>query len=217
MKSMAPPSPPHQLHLSGPGLSRYELGEPMFVYEGARLLGTVEPVEASPDRSEVRVGRFVPSPSSRREVRNFAPLLLAEVTMFLAERFPAIQAVHFALSRELEMHGDGLMVAAARVEFLRSIGATDIEARPRPDASRPGNFVVHGVWAYTEENISSLRMVLAMERELYRKHLAYAAKQGGLAALLGRLKDRWARGDDPSRYPFVVGSQARSWRWQSHC
>ncbi|WP_162570805.1 MULTISPECIES: hypothetical protein [unclassified Variovorax] len=189
----------------------------MFVYEGARLLGTVEPVEASPDRSEVRVGRFVPSPSSRREVRNFAPLLLAEVTMFLAERFPAIQAVHFALSRELEMHGDGLMVAAARVEFLRSIGATDIEARPRPDASRPGNFVVHGVWAYTEENISSLRMVLAMERELYRKHLAYAAKQGGLAALLGRLKDRWARGDDPSRYPFVVGSQARSWRWQSHC
>lgn len=222
MSLMALPSQLHQLHLAGPDLSRYELGEPMFIYDGGRLLGTVEPVEVSPDRSEVRISRFVPSAALKREARSFGALLLVEVTMFLVERFPTIQAVHYALTRELEKHGDGLMVAAARVEFLRSIGATDIEARPKPDSSSPGNFVVKGVWGYTEDNITSLRLALAMERQLYSKHLACTAKGGRLAPLLNRLKDWWARSDGSSPYPLVMSSQAggappRCWRWQWHC
>lgn len=84
--------------------------------------------------TEVRVSRFLPSQPVRSEQRNLGPPLLAEGTMFLAERFPSIQYVHFTLTREIEMHGDGTMVAAARVELLRSIGATDALDRSRTRA-----------------------------------------------------------------------------------
>lgn len=206
----------HQLHLAGPDLASYELGEAMFIHDGGRLLGTVEPVEVCPGRSEVRISRFVPSPTLGREARNFAPLLLVEVTMFLAERFPTIQNVHFALAREMEQHGDGLMVAAARVELLRSIGATNVQARPKPDSSSPGNFVVEGVWSYTEDNVAALRMTLARERELYRRNLACASSKGSLASLLNRLKQWWGRDEDtlspPHAFVNGAGGTTRGWR-----
>jgi hypothetical protein len=184
-----------KLHITGPDLSSYELGEPMFVYDRSRFLGTVEPVEVSPDRSEVRISRFLPSPSLG-EPRAFGPLLLVEVTMFLAEHFPIIQNVHFRLNREIEMHGDGMMVASARVELLRSVGASDVHARPKPDSSNPGNFVVHGVWKYTERNLVALRIALDMQRELYRKRLASVPKQERPVSLLSRFRQLWARHDE---------------------
>jgi len=118
--------------------------------------------------------------------------LLLEVTMFLAERFPGIQNVHFSLTREIEMDGDGMMVAAARTELLRRIGATDVHARPKPDSSRPGNFVVQGVWSYTEHNLGALRAALTMQRALYREH----QKGERPVPLLRRLKRWWARDGD---------------------
>ncbi|MBT2326865.1 hypothetical protein J7E62_31655 [Variovorax paradoxus] len=184
-----------KLHIAGPDLSSYELGEPMFVHDRGRFLGRVEPVEVSPDRSEVRISRFLPSPSLRTEPRNFGPLLLVEVTMFMAEHLPTIQNVHFALTREIEIYGDGMMVASARVELLRSIGAADVHAQPKPDSSNPGNFVVQGVWAYTERNLAALRLALTMQRELYRKHLASAPKQERPVSLLSRFR-QWLAGDD---------------------
>lgn len=185
-----------KLHLAGPDPPGYELGEPVLVHDRGRFLGSLDPVEVSPDRSEVRITRFLPSPASGSERRKFGPLLLVEVTMFLAERFPSIQNVHFALTREIEMEGDGMMIAAARIELLRSIGAADLHARPQADASRPGNFVVEGVWSYTGHNLGALRSALATQRELYRDHLARMPKARHPASLLHRLKQWWAGGND---------------------
>ncbi|MBT2300003.1 hypothetical protein J7E70_05950 [Variovorax paradoxus] len=183
-----------KLHIAGADLLDYQLGEPMFVHDRSRFLGTVEPVEVSPDRSEVRVSRFLPVPSVIAEHRHLGPLLLVEATMFLAERFSSIQNVHFMLAREVE-NGDGTMVAAARIELLRSIGATDVHAVPKPDSSKPGNFVVHGVWSYAEHNLVALRSALAMQRELYREHLARNPKEDRRVAPLRRLEQWWRRDD----------------------
>jgi hypothetical protein len=182
-----------KLHIAGADLSDYQMGEPMYAYDRSRFLGTVEPVEVSPGRSEVRVSRFFPVPSAIAEHRHLGPLLLVEVTMFLAERFPSIQNVHFMLTREIE-NGDGTMVAAARIELLRSIGAIDVHAVPKPDSSKPGNFVVHGVWSYAEHNLAALRLALAMQRELHHEHLAPAPMEERPVPLLHHLK-QWWRGD----------------------
>lgn len=116
--------------------------------------------------------------------------------MLLTECFPSIQNVHFALAREIEMDGDGTMVAAARAELLRTIGATDVHARPQPDSRNPGNFVVEAVWSYTEHNLGALRSALAIQRELYRNHLARMPKVDREVPLLRRLKQWWVRGGD---------------------
>jgi hypothetical protein len=181
-----------KLHLAGPDLSSYELGEPIVARDRGRLLGSVDPIEVSADRSEVRISRFLPSPSVRTEQRHFGPLLLVEVTMFLAERFPGIQSVHFTLTRDIEMYGDGMMVAAARIELLRSIGATDVHARPKPDPSKPGNFVLQGVWLYTEDNLGALRAALATQRALYREHLRRVRADKRPVQLLRRLRQWWS-------------------------
>ncbi|RST49385.1 hypothetical protein [Variovorax sp. MHTC-1] len=179
-----------KLHLAGADLSDYQLGEPMYAFDRSRFLGTVKPVEVNSDKSEVRVSRFLPAPSVVAEHRHLGPLLLVEATMFLAERFPSIQNVHFMLSREIE-NSDGTMVAAARVELLRSIGATDVHAQPKPDSSKPGNFVVHGLWSYAEHNLVALRSALAMRRELYREHLAHVPMEERSGPLRHRLKQWW--------------------------
>jgi hypothetical protein len=182
-----------KLHLAGPDRSSYELGEPMLVHDRGRFLGSLDPIEASVDRSDVRISRFLPSPSLRSEQRNFGPLLLVEVTTFLAERFPSIQTVSFTLTREIEMYGEGMMVAAARSELLRSIGATDVHVRAQPDSNRPGNFVVQGVWSYTEHNLAALRSALATQRALYREHLSRVREEGSPVRFLCRLKRWWRR------------------------
>ncbi|CAN7775766.1 hypothetical protein LJR175_007779 [Variovorax sp. LjRoot175] len=183
-----------KLHLAGGDSRGYELGEPMLVHDRDRFLGSLDPVEVSPDRSEVRIARFLPSPRLGSERRKFGPLLLVEVTMFLAEHFPSIQNVHFALTREIEMDGDGMMIAAARIELLRSIGAAEAHARPQPDSGRPGNFVVEGVWSYTAHNLGALRSALSIQRELYGNHLACIPKAERPVPLLRRLKQWWVRG-----------------------
>jgi hypothetical protein len=180
-----------KLHLAGPDLSNYELGEPVFVYDRGRFLGSLDPIEVSADRSDVHISRFLASPSLGSEQRNFGPLLLVEVTMFLAQRFPSIQTVCFTLTREIEMYGEGMMVAAARSDLLRSIGATDIHVRPKPDSSKPGNFVLQGVWLYTEDNLGALRAALTTQRALYCEHLGRIRADKRPVQLLRRLKQWW--------------------------
>ncbi|MEO5735871.1 MAG: hypothetical protein ABIQ82_00240, partial [Variovorax sp.] len=90
-------------------------------------------------------------------------------------------------------YGDGMMVATARSELLRSIGATDVHVRPKPDSNRPGNFVIRGIWRYTENNLSALRAASATQRAHYREECPDARTGGYPLQLLRRLARWWAQ------------------------
>lgn len=158
-----------RLRIAGPGGGPCALGEPMHVHDGSVELGTLDPVDVSRDGTEVRIGRFVPTPFVRTHRRNFGPLVLLEVTSFIAERFQGVQAVSYALSREIELHGDGMQVATARSTLLHSMGAEGVTISPQPDSGPPGNFVVQGVWTYNVQNLAALRACLTAERQIYRQ------------------------------------------------
>jgi hypothetical protein len=48
-------------------------GEPLFVYDRGRFLGSLDPIELSADRSDVHISRFLASPSLGSEQRNIWP------------------------------------------------------------------------------------------------------------------------------------------------
>ncbi|MEJ7688379.1 MAG: hypothetical protein WKG52_16110 [Variovorax sp.] len=173
------------MRITGENGTAYRLGEPMHVYDAEHLLGVIDPVRVSRDGSEVRIERFVPSRHVKTGKRNFGPLVLLEVTLYLATHFRGVQMVSFSLNREIEMHGDGMQVAVARSELLHGIGAESITISPRPDSSIPGNFVVEGEWAYNPANLAALEECLLRERSGYR---ARAPDSTGLPAPL-----RWLR------------------------
>jgi len=183
-----------RLRITGRDGERYELGAPMQVHDGSVHLGTVDPVRVSRDGTEVHIERFVPSRFVKERNRNFGPLVLVEVTAYLAEQFDGVQTVSYSLSREIEMHGDGMKVASARSALLQDIGAEGVTITPRPDQHTPGNFVVEGVWAYNERNLASLARCLAREREIYRQWEASASHATAIPALRDRLRQLLVRG-----------------------
>jgi hypothetical protein len=185
-----------RLRIAGPRGGPCALGEPMHVHDGSVELGTLDPVDVSRDGTEVLIGRFIPSPFVRARRRNFGPLVLLEVTSFIAERFQGVQVVSYSLSREIELHGDGMQVATARSALLQSMGAERVTISPQPDSGPPGNFVVQGVWTYNAQNLAALRACLELERQNYRR---LAANEDKLDAAptdgLGQRLRRWLGGD----------------------
>ena len=155
-----------KLFISGPH-GAYRPGESILVRDGDVFLGTVEPPETSRNGRSVHFGHFEPSPSVRESERQFGPLMLVEVVSFIAQQFPDIETIRFTLTRQVEMHGDGLKVAMARLAQLERIGAADLHMRPRPDSAIPGNFVVQGVWEYTAPNLAALAAELDSQRSAY--------------------------------------------------
>ncbi|MDM0106820.1 hypothetical protein QTH97_17885 [Variovorax sp. J22R24] len=183
-----------RLRITGRDGERYELGAPMHVHDGSVHLGAVDPVRLSRDGTEVHIERFLPSRFVKEQRRNFGPLVLLEVTSYLAEQFHGIQTISYSLSREIEMHGDGMKVASARSALLQDIGAEGVTITPRPDHETPGNFVVEGVWAYNERNLAALGHCLAREREIYRQWEAAAGPAAAIPALRDRLRQLLVRG-----------------------
>lgn len=192
------PPTPSRLRLTGPDSAPYELGQPLYVYDGNAHLGTLDPVQVNRDGTEVLISRFVSSPLGRAEKRAFAPLVLLEVTAFLVERFHGVQMVSYSLSRQIQIYGDGTTVAAARSQLLQDIGADGVTISPQPDSQTPGNFVVQGVWTYNERNLEALQRCLRRQRELYaekEQDAGQAPSAPGLMGLLGlpaRLR-RWLK------------------------
>ncbi|SFM58315.1 hypothetical protein [Variovorax sp. OV329] len=177
---------PEKLRICGPD-GAYRSGEAILVQDGALFLGTIEAPELSRDGKSVHFGRFLPSPAVRTEDRHFAPLLLLEVMAFIAEHFAAVETIRFTLTRQVEMHGDGLKVALSRLALLERIGAANLQMTPTPDASIPGNFVVQGVWEYNGPNLASLTLELAAQR------LDYFRQRAELVAAQPTIAGRWRR------------------------
>jgi hypothetical protein len=182
------------LRFTGSNGQHYRLGEPLDVHDGDNFLGTLDPVQVSRDGTEVLIERFIPSSFVKERKRNFGPLVLLEVTSFLAEQFTGVQSVSYSLSREIEMHGDGMQVASARSVLLHSIGAEAVTITPRPDSNTPGNFVVQGVWTYNERNLQALGQCLARERATYRQWDSAPPDAANGSDLRSRLRHFLSRG-----------------------
>ncbi|SEB10018.1 hypothetical protein [Variovorax sp. YR216] len=157
-----------ELRISGPDFAPYVLGEPMYVHDRSVQLGTLDPIHVTRAGTNVHIGRFIATRFLKAGKRNIDPLVLLEVISFISERFLAVQTVSFSLRSEVASYEDGLKIASARAALLQRIGTHRVTISPQPDSTTPGNFVVHGVWAYNELNLAALGQCLKLEREIYR-------------------------------------------------
>ncbi|MDN8614315.1 hypothetical protein [Variovorax ginsengisoli] len=174
-----------KLRITGPGAAPYQLGQPMHVYDANVLLGTLDPVPVSNGGTEIHIEHFQPTRVVRDEQRHVGRLVFLEICAFVSEHFHQVQAISFAFTRDVSILGGGVQQAAARIETMDRIGAINVQIRPKADAL-PGQFVVTGVWAYSESSMAALRVVLEEQRALYRDRpmaIGVADKPGVRAAL----------------------------------
>jgi hypothetical protein len=185
----------NELRIGGPGFTPFSLGEPMYVYDGELLLGTLDPVQVTHGGSNVHITRIVPTQLARTGKRTFDPLVLLETISFIAGRFPAVQTVSFSLRSEVASYEEGMKIASARSTLLQRIGTDRVTISPQSDSAAPGNFVVHGVWIYNERNLATLGQCLQRERAIYRDCEAAVGRETARQSLGGRFR-RWLWGDD---------------------
>ena len=184
-------APVRTLFISGPN-GAYRLGDPMLVHDLAMHLGTMEAPQASRDHSAVRLGRFVPAPVvDEQQHCRFAPVLLLEAILFIAQRFQEVGMVHFTLEPAVEM-GDGDAAGAlSRLALLERAGATDLQVNPSSDAAILGRFVVQGAWAYRGFNLAALAGELFEQRSIYARMMRKEPDARQMKpAWLGRQWDR---------------------------
>lgn len=185
-----------KLRITGPGAVPYQLGQPMHVYDANVLLGTLDPVPVSKAGTEIHIEHFRPTRVVRDEQRHVGRLVFLEICAFVSEQFHQVQAISFAFTRDVSILGGGVQQAAARMETMDRIGAINVQIRPKAD-TLPGQFVVTGIWAYSESSMAALRVVLEEQRALYRERpiAVGVADKPGVRAALRRLISRRA----PSR------------------
>jgi hypothetical protein len=180
----------NRIRITGPEESAYRLGEPMHVFDGTRLLATLEPVSVSQAGASVHLENFHATEWMENSAFNVGKLIFLEVCEFLASHFAQIQQISFAFIRPVELLGEGVQQAASRVETALRMGATNVQVLPGRDATH-GNFVVTGTWNYSDSNVASLRSLLEEERAIYAAWVSRALRAngtgwlGGLRALLG--------------------------------
>lgn len=156
----------NKLRITGPGETPYKLGQPMFLYEGTTPLGTLDPVHVRKDGTLVHIAAFAPAQVVRKEPRHVGRLLFLEICVFIAERFPQVQAISFSFSRPTQGQGGPAQLAASRAAAMTRIGAVNVKITPRTS----GEHVVSGVWVYSRRNLAALHEALEAQRELFSEH-----------------------------------------------
>lgn len=152
------------IHISGPGGAPYQLGQPMLMFTGRLFLGRLDPVRVCNRGTEVHFGSFSPTSLAQDEPRNVGALLFYEACAHVARHHPQVQLISFASSRPMPGVGDPAHQAAARVEAVERIGATNVQVTPMPS----GLITVSGTWAYNERNLHDLHLALEEHRAIYR-------------------------------------------------
>ncbi|VWX58978.1 conserved hypothetical protein [Burkholderiales bacterium 8X] len=153
-----------KLRITGPEEETYVLGEPMHIHQGDLALGRFDPVLVSPDGTEVHIEYFIPARADAETARRLGRLILLEVLAYIVDHFASIQAVSFALGRQIDIRRDGSQLAVARSILLQSIGAAHVMVRPLSAYHRSGEFVVTGLWEYNPPNLRAFNEVLDAER-----------------------------------------------------
>jgi hypothetical protein len=152
------------LRLTGPNGRDYVLGDPIDVFDGQTLIGRVQSVTLSPDGTEVLVENFMTVDFQGFRIGALPKLVLAEVVNFIAECNPSIHTIGIELSRAIaDFDGREALLAEARSEILRSIGARDIMVSPKA-----AHFAVTGIWRYDSASVAALAAALEAQRNAYR-------------------------------------------------
>ena len=185
--------PARTLFISGPD-EDYRLGDPMLVHDLTLLLGTIEAPVASRDPSVVHLGRFLPTPAVRDAwQRQFAPLLLLEALLFVAQRMRDAATIHFTLAPPVEMRDGDEAGALTRLALLERAGATDLQLVPSLGSAILGSFVVQGRWDYSGLNLLALAAELFDQRSIYAQMRSSAPETGPMDVAgrwVGRQWDR---------------------------
>lgn len=153
------------IHITGPGGTPYQLGQPMMMFDGRLFLGRVDPVQLRHGGTNLYFGGFVPTSVMQGEPRNLGVLLFYEACAHVAHNYPQVQLISFASSRPMAGIRDPSLQAAVRIAAAERIGATDIHATPL----KSGQLVVTGTWAYSGRNVALLEGVLEEHRAIYRR------------------------------------------------
>jgi hypothetical protein len=154
-----------KLRFTGPGEAPYQLGQPLSVYDGSVLLGTLDPVILRQDGTEIHIEAFAPTRVVLSEPRHIGRLILFELCAYVSEHFHQIQAISFSFSRPIRALGGPAKQATSRAEALKRIGAVNVQVTPRTS----GEHVVSGVWPYSKRSVAALRIALEEQRELFRE------------------------------------------------
>jgi hypothetical protein len=178
---------PAKLKIAGPNGVPYALGMPMWVYVQDVLLARLDPVPLLNTGTELHIEAFEPTRVVREERRHVGKVIFLEICAHIAENFQQIQAIRFALSRQVDLFsGGGTELAASRSETMMRIGAVDVRMTPRSDA-KSGHFVVSGTWVYSERNYAHLMSVLQEERLNY-KDRPIGSRNRDAAGVVARLR-----------------------------
>jgi hypothetical protein len=102
----------------------------MCVHEGAALLATLDPVRILKDGTELHIADFVPTQIVIEERRQIGRWMFFEICVFIAERFPQIQAIGFAFARPIGNQGSAAEHAASRARVLERVGAENVKIEP---------------------------------------------------------------------------------------
>jgi hypothetical protein len=170
------------LLIAGKERSTYRLPEPLHIYDGDALVGTIE-VAISKDGHELRLDHFTPSPISTRNRGVSRKLVLVEVLTFLAEQFETVATIRLILNTPFEGRHDALNVASARARMLGRISAEHIQIIPNLTPSGRGDFTVQAVWKRCSQSLRALREALHHERAAHEARRRSASP----------VKDRFAR------------------------
>jgi len=155
------------LQIQGPAGQAYALGQPMHVFHQGQLLGVLDPVPLLRDGTEIHLEAFDPQPVVRAEGRHVGRYVFLEVCAFITEHFQQIQAISVTFARQVDLFGGAPQLAAARVQTLLRMGATDVHITSQAEG-QGGRFVVAGMWHYNERNLKALHEILEEERASYR-------------------------------------------------
>ena len=187
------PMPVRTLCLSG-AIGDYRLGDPMLVHDLTLLLGTIDAPLVSRDRSVVHLGRFSPAPGVRdAQQRQFAPLLLLETLMFIAQRMRDAGTLHFTLEPPVEMRDGDVAGALTRLSLLERTGATELQLVPSLGSAILGSFVIQGQWDYSGFNLLALAAELFDQRAIHAQVRSSASQTGPMDTAGRWLGRQWNR------------------------
>jgi hypothetical protein len=174
-----------QIRITGPNGAHYQLGDPMYVYAGALLLGTLDPVRVLNDGTQIHIEPFTPTQVVLDEQRHIGRLIFFEICAFVSEHFSQIQLISFAFARPITSLGGPAQQAGSRAAAMERIGVEDVRITPVSS----GAHVVSGTWAYSEKNLAALHLALAEQRAIFAAN-PIASDKGGLAGAIRRLVGR---------------------------